>query len=180
MSSHTLITIRDVSLTYPGRNLFRNLSLTLTGGHVVVLAGPNGSGKSTLVQLIVSHSTGDVTDGGLLWSYPVERHCCSTPAIHDGLAYVADCAGNVHCVDADTGSPYWVHDAGSEIWASTLVADGKIFIGTRRGDFWVLAARRDKQVLSSIRLDDAVISAAVAANGTLYVGTMGRLYAVSY
>ena len=62
MSSHTLITIRDVSLTYPGRTLFRGLSLTLTGGHVVVLAGPNGSGKSTLAQLIVSHSTGDVTE----------------------------------------------------------------------------------------------------------------------
>jgi outer membrane protein assembly factor BamB len=132
------------------------------------------------LQCIDVTGAGDVTEKGLLWSYPVERHCCSTPAVQDGLAYVADCAGNVHCVDADTGSPYWVHDAGSEIWASTLVADGKVYIGTRRGDFWVLAAGREKQVLSSIRLEDAVISSPVAANGTLYVGTMGRLYAVGY
>jgi len=130
------------------------------------------------LQCIDATKTGDITSGGLLWSYPVERHCCSTPAIHDGLAYVADCAGKVHCVDAQTGRPHWVHDAGSEIWASTLVADGKVYIGTRRGDFWVLAAGKELRVLSSIRLDEAVISTAVAANGTLYVGTMPRLFAL--
>lgn len=130
------------------------------------------------LQCIDATQTGDVTSGGLLWSYPVERHCCSTPAVRDGLAYVADCAGKVHCVDARTGRLYWVHDAGNEIWASTLVADGKVYIGTRRGDFWVLAAGKELRVLSSLRLDDAVISTPVAANGTLYVGTMSRLFAL--
>jgi len=130
------------------------------------------------LQCIDATKTGDITSGGLLWSYPVERHCCSTPAVRDGLAYVADCAGKVHCVDAQTGRSYWVHDAGNEIWASTLVADGKVYIGTRRGDFWVLAAGKELRVLSSIRLDDAVISTAVAANRTLYVGTMPRLFAL--
>jgi len=52
------------------------------------------------LQCIDATKTGDITSGGLLWSYPVERHCCSTPAVRDGLAYVADCAGKVHCVDA--------------------------------------------------------------------------------
>jgi outer membrane protein assembly factor BamB len=130
------------------------------------------------LKCIDAAQTGDITATGLLWSYPVERHCCSTPAIHDGLVYVADCGGKVHCVAAQTGDPYWVHDAGGEIWASTLVADGKVYIGTRKGVFWVLAAGKQKQVLSSIRLEDPVISTAVAANGTLYVGTMTRLYAL--
>ena len=64
------------------------------------------------------------------------------------------------------------------MWASTLVADNKVFIGTRRGEFWVLAAGRELRVLSSIRLDDPVISTPVAANATLYIGTMKRLYAL--
>ena len=122
--------------------------------------------------------TGDLTETALRWSYPLERHCCSTPSVHDGLAYVADCGGKVHCVDAATGRACWVHDAGRDMWASTLVADGKVYIGTRAGKFWVLAAGRKKQVLSSIRLDSPVISTAVAAGGTLYVGTMKRLYAL--
>jgi outer membrane protein assembly factor BamB len=121
---------------------------------------------------------GDITESGLLWTYPLDRHCCSTPSIHDGLVYVADCGGKVHCVDAEDGRPYWVHDAGRDMWASTLVADGKVYIGTRGRDFWVLAAGKEKRVLSSIRLDAPVISTPVAANGTLYVGTMTRLFAL--
>jgi len=149
-------------------------------GRVYVTVGGDiwwGKNEAWL-QCIDATKTGDITKSGLLWSYPVERHCCSTPSIHDGLVYVADCAGKVHCVDAQTGRPYWVHDARGEIWASTLVADGKVYIGTRRGDFWVLATGKEKQVLSTIRLEDPVISTAVAANGTLYVGTMTRLYAL--
>jgi outer membrane protein assembly factor BamB len=130
------------------------------------------------LKCIDATGTGDVTETGLLWSYPVEHHCCSTPSIHDGLVYVADCGGKVHCVDARTGRPYWVHDAGREMWASTLVADGKVYIGTRRGDFWVLATGRQKRVVSVTRLDDPIISTAVAANATLYVGTMTTLYAL--
>ena len=84
----------------------------------------------------------------------------------------------MHCVDAETGRPYWVHDAKGEIWASTLVADGKIYVGTRKGDFWVLAAGKHKRVLSTIRLEDPIVGSVAAANGTLYVATMTRLYAV--
>jgi outer membrane protein assembly factor BamB len=130
------------------------------------------------LQCIDATRTGDITRDGLIWSYPLERHCCSTPAVHDGLVYAADCSGKVHCVDRRTGRGLWVHDAEGTIWASPLVADGKLYIGTRKGDFWILAAGREKRVLSSVRLPDGVISTAVAANGTLYVGTMGRLYAV--
>jgi outer membrane protein assembly factor BamB len=126
-----------------------------------------------------ARGTGDLTHTALVWSYPVGRHCCSTPAVYGGLVYAADCDGKVHCVDARTGRPYWVHNAGGEIWASTLAADGKVFVGTRRGVFWVLAAGKEKQVLSSVRLDDAIHSTAVAANGVLYVGTMTRLYALA-
>jgi outer membrane protein assembly factor BamB len=130
------------------------------------------------VQCIDASRTGDITHTGLVWSCPVDRHCCSTPSIHDGLLYVADCGGKVRCLDAKTGHPYWVHDARGEIWTSTLVADGKVYIGTRKGDFWVLAAGKQKRVLSSIRLEDPIHSTVVAANGTLYVGTMTRLYAL--
>ncbi len=130
------------------------------------------------LKCIDATKTGDITEDGLLWSYPLQRHCCSTPSVHDALVYVADCGGKVHCVDAVTGRPYWVHDAGRDMWASTLVADGKVYIGTRGGRFWVLAAGKEKRVLSSIRLKDPVISTTVAAGGTLYVGTMSRLYAL--
>jgi outer membrane protein assembly factor BamB len=150
-------------------------------GRVYVTVGGDiwwGKNEAWL-KCIDATGQGDVTETALLWSYPLERHCCSTPSIRDGLVYVADCGGKVHCVDAQTGRPYWVHDAGRDIWASTLVADGKVYVGTRGRQFWVLATGKEKRVLSSIQLDDALISTPVAANGTLYVGTMKRLYALA-
>jgi hypothetical protein len=149
-------------------------------GRVYVTVGGDiwwGKHQSWL-KCIDATKTGEITHTGQVWSYDLGRHCCSTPSVHDGLVYVADCDGKVHCVDADTGRPYWVHDAGGEIWASTLVADGKVYIGTRRGDFWVLAVGKEKRVHSSIRLDSPIHGSPVAANGTLYVATMTRLYAI--
>jgi outer membrane protein assembly factor BamB len=131
------------------------------------------------LQCIDATRTGDVTHSGRIWSYPLKRHVMSTPAVHEGLVYAADCGGQIHCVDAATGEPVWTHDAEGEIWASTFVADNKIYVGTRRGLFWVLAAGRNKEVLSRIPLGSPISATAVAANGVLYVATMNRLYAVA-
>ncbi len=130
------------------------------------------------LKCIDATGSGDTTGSGTLWSYPLKLHCCSTPSVHNGLVFVADCGGLVHCVDARTGQPYWTHDAKADMWASTLVADGKVYIGTRRGRFWVLTAGKEKKVISEINLDGPMHGTPVAANGVLYVATMENLYAV--
>ena len=134
--------------------------------------------RQAWLKCIDAGGEGDITATNLVWSYPLGPHCCSTPAISQGLVYVADCGGQVHCVDAATGKACWVHQAGRDIWASTLVADGKVYIGTRRGDFWILAAGGEKRVIGSVRLDGPVHGTATAAGGVLYVASMERLYAI--
>jgi outer membrane protein assembly factor BamB len=129
------------------------------------------------IQCIDAAGQGDITGSGLVWSAPLERHCCTTPSVHEGLVYINDCGGILHCLDAATGAPVWTHDAGGEMWASTLVADGKVYAGTRRGDFWVLAAGREKKVLAQIKLDSA-FSGMAAANGSIFIASMRRLHAV--
>ena len=64
------------------------------------------------------------------------------------------------------------------MWASTLAADGKVYVGTRRGEFITLAGGREKRVLSTIEMDSPISGTATAANGVLYVVTQRRLYAV--
>ncbi len=130
------------------------------------------------LQCIDATGTGEITASGLVWSYDLNEHCCSTPAVHDGLVFVADCGRQIHCVDAGTGRACWTHETRGHIWASTLVADGKVYVGTNRRDFWILAADREKKVISTIELDSATSSTPVAANGVLYVATMKKLYAL--
>lgn len=130
------------------------------------------------LKCIDATKAGDITNSGEIWPYSLKGHCCSTPAIEDMLAFVADCGRLIHCVDVGTGRPYWTYEASGDMWACTLVADVKIYVGTRRGDFWVLAARRDKNVISMIDLDSPIVSTPIAANSALYIATMKKLYAV--
>ncbi|MEP0843884.1 MAG: PQQ-binding-like beta-propeller repeat protein [Phycisphaerae bacterium] len=150
------------------------------GGRVFVAAGGDfwHGRRVSWLKCIDAAQTGDVTRDGQVWSYAMDQHCMSTPAIHDGLVYIADCRGRVHCLDLATGKPHWVHPTGGEIWASTMVADGKVYVGNRSGELWVLAASREKKVLATVDLDGPIQGTPTPANGTLYVATMKRLYAI--
>ena len=121
--------------------------------------------------------TGDITTNSLVWSYTLQKHVMSTPAIYRGLAFIADVGHIFHCVDAETGQACWTYEIKGEAWASPLVADGKVFLGTRGGVFYIFAASREKKLLGTVDLGQPVSSTAAAANGVLYVATMSHLYA---
>src|SRR5205814_970610 len=57
------------------------------------------------LKCIDATKTGDITTTGLLWSYPLQKHVLSTPAIQDGLVFIADCGRMFHCLDAQSGQP---------------------------------------------------------------------------
>ena len=130
------------------------------------------------IKCIDATLSGDITTNGLVWSYPLQKHVLSTPAVYNGLVFIADCGHTFHCVDAATGKPCWTHELKGETWASPLVADGKAYVGTRSGAFYIFSATRAKQILGTLDLGSPISSTAAAANGVLYVATMNRLYAV--
>jgi len=101
-----------------------------------------------------------------------------TPAVKDGLVYVGDGARTLHCIDQQTGKAVWTQKVGGEMWASPMVADGKVYIGTRRGDFWIMAAGREKRVLCQTDLGAPISGTATPANGVVYVGTMTGVWAL--
>ena len=130
------------------------------------------------LKCIDATGAGGVTNNGVVWSYVMQKHVLSTPAIKDGLVFIADCGRTFHCLDAETGTAFWTHDIQGEAWASPLVADGKVYLGTRSGNFYVFAASREKKLISEMDLRDPISATATAANGVLYVATMTHLYAV--
>ena len=80
--------------TIMGMPVFHNNRIYVTGGGDIWW----GKRKAWL-KCIDATQAGDVTDSGLVWSYPIAHHCCSTPSIRDGLAYVADQNGFLQVVD---------------------------------------------------------------------------------
>jgi outer membrane protein assembly factor BamB len=122
--------------------------------------------------------TGDISQTGRAWTNVSIGRSVSTAAISDGLVYLADFAGIVHCLDAQSGTEYWKHDTEGHIWGSALVADGHVYIGNENSQFFVLAAGKEKKVIATIDMKDPIYSTAVAANGVLYIGTSVNLYAL--
>src|SRR6267154_1406573 len=110
--------------------------------------------------------TGDITQTGKIWSYDKIHRSISTVSIDPatGLLFVGDFSGFIHCLDAETGKLYWMHDMKAHMWGSTLVADGKVYCGDEDGDFVVLAAGKDKKLLSEANLGAPVYSTPIVAN----------------
>ena len=65
-----VLVIEDLAKRYGDKQLFHDLSLSVTGGEHIALIGDNGTGKSTLLRLILSEET---PDEGFLYLGPAVR-----------------------------------------------------------------------------------------------------------
>ncbi len=147
------------------------------GNRVYVAIGRDprhGPGRGAL-HCIDATGNGDISQSGRIWCYDQIDRTLSTPSVADGLVYIPDLTGPLHCLDADTGRCCWTFDTGNETWGSTLVADGKVYLVTKKS-FHVLATGKEKKVLSSIRI--GADCTPIVADGVVYVLLRGTLYAL--
>lgn len=103
----------------------------------------------------------------------------STCAIHEDICYIAELMGTVHALDANTGKVFWTHDTGAMTWSSTYWADGKIYQGNDDGLVTVFKHGKTKEILAEVAMPGRVRATPVAANGTLFVMTENKLYAIA-
>jgi outer membrane protein assembly factor BamB len=130
-----------------------------------------------MLHCIDATKTGDITETGRIWSYDGMDRTIASATIADGLVYVPDIAGRVHCLDADSGKRHWVYETEAQIWGSILAAGGKLYFGNKT-EFFVMAAGKEAKVLSRVGLGSAVYTTPIAANGVLYVASQQYLWAV--
>ncbi len=120
----------------------------------------------------------DGATGRKIWESRQVGRTLSDVALDDGLLYISDFSGRLHCFDAETGELYWQHELGAGVWcASPVVANGKVYISTERSRFWVFKAGREKQVLSESRVRSIAITP-VVQDGVFYLPTQNRLFAL--
>jgi zinc transport system ATP-binding protein len=59
MSDEPLVTLSDVSKTFGGHKVVKNVDLTISQNRITTLIGPNGAGKTTLVKIVLDLLTPD-------------------------------------------------------------------------------------------------------------------------
>jgi outer membrane protein assembly factor BamB len=154
-------------------------------GKVYVAIGQDpehGEGVGNLVCIDPTGKTGDITKSGIVWQYKGAKRSISTVSIdpNNGLLFLGDFSGFVHCLEAKTGKVVWVYDMKAHMWGSTFVADGKVYVGDEDGDFVVLASKGgDKAtVISETNVGAPVYGTPIVANGIMYVMSQTHLFAI--
>ncbi len=122
---------------------------------------------------------GDITESGRIWKFDNIRRMISTAAIADGLVYISDFSGFLHCLDAKTGQEYWKHDVFAAVWASPFVLEGRVYLGDEDGDMVVLQAGKELKVLHEMNMGSAIYGTIVPANGTIFINNRTQLFALA-
>lgn len=157
------------------------ISTPVIVGDVVYIANgqdpEHGEGVGHLYAIDAT-KRGDITESGRLWHYNKIRRSISTASVKDGILYYPDFSGFLHALDAKTGEPLWVHDMFAAMWSSTMVMDGKVYLGDEDGDVTVFQHGREKKVLNEVNMGSSVYSTPISANGVMYVMTRNNLFAI--
>tara|TARA_B100000809_G_C15128580_1_gene527358 strand:- start:992 stop:2608 length:1617 start_codon:yes stop_codon:yes gene_type:complete len=161
------------------------ISTAVTIGDIVYLAvgqdPEHGEGIGHLYALNAKGAKGDVTETAQIWHYGGEefKRTISTAAVADGLLYLSDLSGFLHCLDEKTGKPLWVYDMLAAVWGSPTVIDGKVYLGDEDGDVVILEHGPKMKVLFETNMNNSVYTTPVAVDGVLYIANRTALYAIS-
>ncbi|HKV37443.1 MAG TPA: PQQ-binding-like beta-propeller repeat protein [Pyrinomonadaceae bacterium] len=156
-------------------------SPVFANGRVFIAMGqsPGHGNAPSFVYAISPNGQGDVTKSGLLWTSREVGRVVGTPIVKDGLLYVGDVGGTVHCLDAATGELLWKHETNDPIWGSLLLAGDRLYVGNAEGLMTVLRAGRRKELLGQIEMDAPLYSRPAANGDALYLATANRLYRIA-
>lgn len=150
-------------------------------GRVFIAMGqsPGHGDAPSFVYAIDPNGHGDVTKSGLLWVSREVGRVVGTPIVKDGLLYVGDLGGAVHCLDAATGTHLWKHETNDPIWGCFLLAGDRLYVGNAEGLMTVLRTGRKKELLGQIEMEAPLYSRPTASGDSLYVATANRLYRIA-
>ena len=165
-----------------------NASLLLhDNDKIIAIHGKENLDKSEVGRMVAIRTgaqpeagadTPQVLDGSYeLWRNPLVMFT-SSPVLVGDRVYQVTHTGELACVDANEGTLLWTHKLNnSQLHASPLYAEGKLYIPIVNGKFYILKLRDDGvDVLDEEQLQGGCLGAPVAWNGKLYVHTMEKLY----
>jgi outer membrane protein assembly factor BamB len=141
-----------------------------------------GARKNSAVA-VRAGGRGDVTETHRLWKIRKGSNV-SSPLYHDGhLYWVHETRGTAYCVDAKTGATVYeerMTPRPGRIYASPVMADGKIYVVSREKGTFILAARPEFELLAHVPpLDESIFNGSPAVtDGKLLIRSDKFLYCI--
>lgn len=165
---------------YPFSRAGINVSpLVATDGKVYVShSEENMVGNSMgAVAALDGTKSGDLT-GTELWSHLQVMAGKASPVLFDGRLYVVDDRAKMFIYDAESGKLVGRKALGSVMRSTPLVADGKIYVCTNNGQWYILRpTERGVEEVHKLRLSGEEIDGSpIVSHGRIYLPTSRYLY----
>ena len=163
-----------------------NTAALMIGSDVIVTHSEENiaSSEMGMIAAVPAASKGTLTDKDARWIVRDVQAGYGSPVSDGERIYFVDNGGILFAFDAKTGKQLWTEKLGTIQKSSPVLADGKLYVGTENGKFYIIRPHADKaEVLDSDQLGtegnpEAIIAAPAVARGRVYVVTMAAMYAL--
>lgn len=161
------------SVDYPG---FSNVPLPVTDGHMLFVC--TGFNKPEIWGIRVGGAHGDATASHVVWRQHTAVPDQSTPIVVGARLYTVSSSGIASCLDTATGETIWKERISSDVAASPLAAEGRIYFCDAKGKTTVIAPGDTFQVLAQNSLSDGCMASPAVVGKALILRTKSSLYRI--
>ena len=164
-----------------------NTGIVMDGQHAVITHSEENLDRSEMGMIAALDASlkGDLKLAQARWSVYGWQGGFSSPVLDGGgRLYQVDNGANLAAFDAASGKQLWLHNLGTIQKASPVLADGKLYVGTENGKFFIIeptpagAKVLDEDQLGTEQQPEAVIASVAVSNGRVYLVSDTALYAI--
>jgi len=142
------------------------------------------SSEMGMMLAVDANSKGEIKKDQIKWSVYGWQGGFSSPVLDGDRLYQVDNGANVAAFDANSGKQLWLKNLGTIQKASPVLADGKLYVGTENGKFFILKPSAtgceilDEDQLGTEAQPETIIGSAAVSNGRVYFASDSGLYAI--
>jgi outer membrane protein assembly factor BamB len=142
------------------------------------------SSEMGMMLAVDASAKGEIKQNQAKWSIKGWQGGFSSPVLDGDRVYQIDNGANMAAFDVNTGKQLWLQNLGTIQKASPVFADGKLYVGTENGKFFILKPSAtgceilDEDWLGSADHPEPIIGSAAVSNGRVYVVSEKGLYAI--
>src|SRR6266498_4821666 len=142
------------------------------------------SSEMGLIAAVDASGRGELKKEQVKWSRYGWMGGFSSPVIDGDRVYQLDNSANLGAFDLNTGKPLWRLTLGTVQKASPVLADGKLYVGTESGKFFILRPSAtgceilDQKQLGTEQQPEVIIASVAVANGRVYLVSDSNLYCI--
>ncbi|MEN3325699.1 MAG: hypothetical protein V7638_506, partial [Acidobacteriota bacterium] len=142
------------------------------------------SSEMGMMVAVDAAAKGEIKKDQIKWSVYGWQGGFSSPVLDGDRLYQVDNGANIAAFDVNTGKQLWMKNLGTIQKASPVLADGKLYVGTENGKFFILKPSAtgceilDEDQLGTEAQPEAIIGSAAVSNGRIYFASDSGLYAI--